>query len=68
MHAIVPFISAHPTYTVCACNPYLCFLPDTPDVLLVGDALAEPLGVGLLEVLEEDVGVVDMVNTARSVG
>ena len=62
------YLLYQPTLHICACNPYLCFLPDTPDVLLVGDALAEPLGVGLLEVLEEDVGVVDMVNTARSVG
>jgi len=33
----------------------------------VGEALAQPLPVGLLEVLEEDVSVVDMVDTTRLV-
>jgi hypothetical protein len=47
---------------------YRCFFSHTPDVLSVRDTAGEPLGVGLLEVLEVDVGIVHVVNTTRSVG
>jgi hypothetical protein len=43
------------------------FFSHTPDVLPVGDALGQPFPVGLLEVLEENVGVVHVVDPARLV-
>jgi hypothetical protein len=47
--------------------PHRRFLPHTPDVFPVGDALGQPLPVGLLEVLEENVGVVHVVDPPRLV-
>ncbi len=47
---------------------YRRLLAHTPDVLSVGDAPAQPLGVGVLEHLKVGVGVVHVVYTARPVG
>jgi hypothetical protein len=47
---------------------YRRLLAHTPDVLPVGDAPAQPLGVGVLEHLKVGVGVVHVVYTARPVG
>ena len=45
-----------------------CFFTIAPDILSVRDATLQPSGIGVLEVLEEDVGVGDVVDGACCVG
>jgi hypothetical protein len=52
----------------CYKSTYRCFLSHTPNIFSMCDAAGETFGIGLLEVLEEDVGVVHVVNTTSSVG
>ena len=44
------------------------FLAITPNILSVGNAALQPSRIGMLEVLEENVGIGDMVNCACCVG
>ena len=49
-------------------GPNWSFLTITPNILSVGDATPQPSRIGVLEVLEENIGIGNMVNCTRSVG